>query len=315
MNISYYQNTGKKGDSGTVISTSNLATKEQDPSLYYAPKDLINVVNAAIFLNKPILLTGEPGTGKTQFAHSLSFELFGEPPLVFNTKSNSEAKDLFYTYDSLTHFRDANLKSTEVSTMSYISFQALGLAIKNGISKNKKSVVLIDEIDKAPREFVNDLLHEIESYSFSVREAKNVRYECKPENMPIIVITSNSEKALPDPFLRRVLYFNIDFPDNTQLQRIIEKRFGPSLSYDSESINKLLRHFEKIRDRVTRKKPATSELISWIQFLDSNKFLADNIDFIGNATSEDPELREILLFSYSILLKDQEDLHLISSDL
>src|SRR6185295_3419383 len=162
-----------------------------------------DAVNVALLLSQPLLLTGEAGTGKTQFAYSLAWELGFEPPLMFETKSSSTARDLFYTYDALNHFRAAQTGASE-SALDFIKWNALGLAILQSqeesqvhsllgrdfkLGRARRSVVLIDEIDKAPRDFPNDLLNEVENLYFRIPEAGNVRIEASEEMRPILVLT------------------------------------------------------------------------------------------------------------------------------
>src|SRR5262249_41495666 len=187
------------------------------PELYIADKGLSDAVNVALILGQPLLVTGEPGTGKTQLAASIACELELPPPLLFVAKTTSTAKDLFYRYDALTHFHDSHFRQGQLAMESYIAYEALGLAILLSLPvadgdpllpphlRGKgptRSVVLIDEIDKAPRDLPNDVLNEIETLSFTVRETGR-SVTASSGYRPVVVITSNSEKNLPDAFLRR----------------------------------------------------------------------------------------------------------------
>jgi MoxR-like ATPase len=177
----------------------------------------------------------------------------------------------------------------------FIHFNALGTAIKD----KKRVVVLIDEVDKAPRDFPNDLLAAIEKLSFKVPELNNEPYTTAPSVRPIIILTSNSEKNLPDAFLRRVIYFHIDFPDKTALLDILIKKTGLS----KEKATALVTHFQKTRDLSLKKKPATAEMLAWAVLLTSIGF---PVEKLGGALSADEKKQ--LDTSYSVLAKTQEDL-------
>ena len=293
-----------QGD-GTTVQERNLAVPEyqpmtlmDDPDGYVASPGLKDAVNVAIALGQPLLLTGEPGTGKTRLAYSVAHELGLGKPLIFYTKTTSTARDLFYTYDSLSHFHDAQLKEKkDLNVENYIQYQALGQAIID--SQEQRSVVLIDEIDKAPRDLPNDVLNELEEMSFRVRETGK-SFTAEEPRRPILVLTSNSEKNLPDAFLRRVVYYHISFPDRATLEAIVRKRLKLSDQFRENMLNDAIRHFEEIRkNRGLRKPPATAELLAWIHILDR-----EGIDL----NSDIPEQVEKIAMSYSILAKNKDDL-------
>jgi MoxR-like ATPase len=290
----------------------------------------MSAVEVAILLGQPLLLTGEAGTGKTQLAHKIAYDLsrtnpdFYGKPFVFNTKTTSTAADLFYQYDAISHFHDASIKKTEkeeaLSALNYISFQALGEAIalsnlnkigekyrkcllesKYWGEKPKSSVVLIDEIDKAPRDFPNDLLDEIEYYHFRIKEADNHEIKKGEDQKIIIVITSNSEKNLPDAFLRRCVFYHIPFPDKDILLKIVLNHLEENSKYANEV---LIGYFLTIRDKLTRKKPATAELIFWLSILELKNFIGDERLNLDNLSKEQ---KDILKYSYSVLAKTYED--------
>ena len=214
------------------------------PEAYLPDAGLVKAVNVALLLGQPLLLTGEPGTGKTQLAYSLAYQLGLGEPLKFETKSTSTARDLFYLYDALRRFHDAQAaqlgeKGTQKDSVDYLTYNALGkaiiltnppetmqnyLPIDFSYTETRRSVVLIDEIDKAPRDFPNDILNEVENQYFHIPELGNVKIEATENMSPILVLSSNSEKPLPDAFLRRCIYYNIPFPDETRLTKIIEAR-------------------------------------------------------------------------------------------
>lgn len=300
------------------IQTPNF--NKPKPHTYQLDDALKAAVEVAIQLGQPLLITGEPGTGKTQLAYKVAFDLnknnpnFLQLPLVFHTKTGSNSNDLFYLYDAIRHFHDASIKKAEGETLpdigTYIEFQALGKAIaltQPLTDQSRKflrggqlesfiggSVVLIDEIDKAPRDFPNDILYEIERYAFEIKEDNN-REIVKDDNHKIIVImTSNSEKNLPDAFLRRCIFYHIPFPDEKKLLSIALSHLGSESPYASE---KLIKTFMEIRNLLPKKKPATAELIAWLKMLESKNFL-------DKPTSEQEKIMRI---SYSILAKTFDD--------
>lgn len=269
------------------------------PKGYIASQPLTDAVNVALTLGQPLLLTGEPGTGKTQLANSIAYQL-GLPLLKFYTKTTSTARDLFYRYDSLRHFHDAQLKEkAKIDTNDYIELNALGQAIIN--SGDMRSVVLIDEIDKAPRDFPNDVLYELENMAFQIRETGK-SFSTKEANRPIVIITSNSEKNLPAAFLRRCIFYHIPFPDAALLKQIVNSRVTLSESFRKEMLDAAIAHFEDLRTKKLRKKPATAELLSWIHVLNNLNIRPDT-----NIPSEIAQLK----MTYSILAKNQDDLDMI----
>lgn len=287
-----------------------------DPKQYIAGQGLRDAVNVALALGQPLLVTGEPGTGKTQLAASIAYEL-GLPLLAFHTKTTSTATDLFYQYDALRRFQDAHLSAaTDLNVEDYITYQALGQSIllsqpPDAVEtllpdalKGKgptRSVVLIDEIDKAPRDLPNDVLNEIEDMAFTVKET-GCAFRAEQAYRPILVLTSNSEKNLPDPFLRRCIFYHIPFPSGEQLMKIVRKRFSAHPEFTPEFIGKAIAHFEKIRNLALKKKPATAEFLAWIRVLRPLDIDPGNLK---------PGQAETLALSFSVLAKTQEDLALL----
>jgi MoxR-like ATPase len=255
-------------------------TTQTRPEAYLPDEGLVKAVNVALLLGQPLLLTGEPGTGKTQLAYSIAYQLGLEEPLKFETKSTSTARDLFYIYDSLGRFHAAQLGEKDKPSVDYLTYNALGKAIiltnpletvkdylpsDLSYTKPRRSLVLIDEIDKAPHDFPNDILNEIENLYFRIPELGNVIIKSAENMQPILILTSNSEKSLPEAFLRRCIYYDVPFPDKKRLTEIITARLGAFSSNDF--LNKALDIFIKLRDGGLRKKPSTAELLNWLMVL------------------------------------------------
>jgi MoxR-like ATPase len=314
MKFPFYSGIGNRQKSELPI-TLPVSPRSQllQPENYIADAGLKDACNVALLLGQPLLLTGEPGTGKTQLAYSLAWELGLEQPLKFETKSTSIARDLFYTYDALKRFQDLQSGVKETQFLDYITFQALGLAILRSRnpdevehllpseilhSEKARSVVLIDEIDKAPRDFSNDLLNELELMYFRIPELANEKIVGDPNLQPIVIITSNSEKDLPDAFLRRCIYYDIPFPELERLGEIVANRLGINAG-SSPFLQAALSLFYRLRSHQIglRKKPATSELLSWLIIL--QKFTQE---------SENPLMqRDIVFGTLSSLIKTAED--------
>lgn len=251
------------------------------PSGYLADVGLVDSVNVALILRQPLLVTGEPGTGKSQLARSIAYQLGLESPLNFEAKSTSIAKDLFYTFDHIGRFRAAQSDQGNIDAAEFISFNALGMAIilanppdrvadllPHGFVHpgQRRSVVLIDEVDKAPRDFPNDILNELERFFFRVPELGGRLVTADDEYRPTVVMTSNSEKSLPEAFLRRCIFYNIPFPPAERLEEIVLSRLSKQFEAGVPLLRDAIEFFVVLRrsDSRLRKRPGTAELLNWL---------------------------------------------------
>tara|TARA_B100000745_G_C20145031_1_gene392618 strand:+ start:1109 stop:1954 length:846 start_codon:yes stop_codon:yes gene_type:complete len=260
---------------------------------YVATEDLMVAVNAAIRLERPLLVKGEPGTGKTMLAEEISRALKRDL-LRWHIKSTTKAQQGLYEYDAVARLRDGQLGEERASEISnYISRGMLWDAFERDIAP----VLLIDEIDKADIEFPNDLLLELDRMEFYVYETKQ---HIKAKVRPIVVITSNNEKDLPDAFLRRCFFHYIQFPDNETMEKIVQVHF-PDIK--KRLLSRALKVFYDIRETAgLKKRPSTSELIDWIKLL-----LVEDIDPEVLKTKDTAKAIPPL---YGALLKNEQDVHL-----
>lgn len=244
---------------------------------YIVTDDLSIAVNASLTLQKPLLIKGEPGTGKTQLAFEIQKAL-GKDLYTWHVKSTTKAQQGLYEYDAVARLRDSQLGNEKVNDIgNYIKKGPMWQAFES----EEQAILLIDEIDKADIEFPNDLLQELDKMEFYCYELQKV---IKAKHRPIILITSNNEKELPDAFLRRCFFHYINFPDATTMQQIIDVHH-PQL--ESQLVEEAMALFYRLRD-VTgiKKKPSTSELIDWIGLLKHAGLSPDklkDLDFIINA--------------------------------
>ena len=277
----FYQGKGTVARQSPKPIPTSAVLRQPTPATYIPDAGLIDAANVALLLGQPLLLTGAPGTGKTQFAYHLAWELGFGAPLKYETKSTSIASELFYSYNTVGRFHAAQTGEGSQNSVDYITYNALGKAIllakpqeevQAFLPRNhrhdgpRRSIVLIDEIDKAPRDFPNDILNEIEGMYFRIPEMGNREVRASQEFQPIVIITSNSEKHLPDAFLRRCVYYHIDFPDTDRLEDICLARLGQTLHSGQPLLQDALELFVQLRNPVNnlRKSPATAELLNWL---------------------------------------------------
>lgn len=260
---------------------------------YVSTADLAMAVNAAIALERPLLVKGEPGTGKTELARQVSNALTLEI-IEWNIKSTTKAQQGLYEYDAVSRLRDSQLGDKKINDISnYIKKGK----IWNSFESKKKSVLLIDEIDKADIEFPNDLLLELDKMEFFVYETGET---IKAENRPIVIITSNNEKELPDAFLRRCFFHYIKFPDPDTMEEIVNVHY-PEIKKDL--IQEAFKIFYDIREVPgIKKKPSTSELIDWLKLL-----MTDDVD-AKILREKDP--KKLIPPLHGALLKNEQDVHL-----
>ena len=262
------------------MSEQFTSTKE-----YVASEQLMASVNVAIALQKPLLIKGEPGTGKTMLAQAVAKSLDKEL-IIWNIKSTTKAQDGLYMYDTIQRLYDGQFGEAGVDDIAhYIKLGKLGEAFES----EKQVILLIDEIDKADLEFPNDLLWELDQMEFYIHETKRT---VKAKQRPIVIITSNAEKELPDAFLRRCIFHYIDFPDEILMDEIVRTHYP---EVEDNLLKNAMQVFYSIRAlRDVRKKPSTSELIDWINALQIGGISADRLraelPFVGVIVKKDEDL-------------------------
>ena len=267
---------------------SDNKTAFKSTSQYVASKELLASVNVAIALKKPLLIKGEPGTGKTMLAQAVA-ESLGKKLVIWNIKSTTKAQEGLYVYDTIQRLYDGQFGEEGVDDIArYIKLGKLGEAFDS----DEQVVLLIDEIDKADLEFPNDLLWELDQMEFYIHETKRT---VKAKHRPIVIITSNAEKELPDAFLRRCIFHYIDFP-NAELMEEIVKTHYPNV--EDKLVKDAMEVFYWIRSiKDIRKKPSTSELIDWINALQIGGIptdrLKEELPFVGVVVKKDEDLETL----------------------
>jgi MoxR-like ATPase len=260
---------------------------------YIATEDLRIAVNAAVTLERPLLIKGEPGTGKTVLAEEVSKAL-KMPLITWHIKSTTKAQQGLYEYDAITRLRDSQLGDEKVKDIkNYIKQGKLWEAFES----NERPILLIDEIDKADIEFPNDLLQELDRMEFFVYETNET---IKAAKRPVVIITSNNEKELPDAFLRRCFFHYISFPDAETMEKIVDVHY-PKIK--SKLVSESLKVFYELRDVPgIKKKPSTSELLDWLKLL-MNEDIKPEMLREKNTNNLIPPL-------HGALLKNEQDVHL-----
>jgi MoxR-like ATPase len=270
-----------------------VTAKFEGTERYVATDDLMVAVNAAVTLARPLLVKGEPGTGKTQLAEEIAAAL-DKPLYRWHIKSTTKAQHGLYEYDAVSRLRDSQLGEAKVHDIANYIVKG---RMWEAFDSQSQAVLLIDEIDKADIEFPNDLLLELDRMEFFVHETRQL---IKARHRPIVVITSNNEKELPDAFLRRCFFHFIRFPDADTMTRIVAVHF-PNLK--RELLSEALNAFYRVRDVPgLKKKPSTSELLDWLKLL-----LAEDVPPEA-LRADDP--RKSLPPLYGALLKNEQDVHL-----
>ena len=270
-----------------------MSAKFEGTERYVATDDLMVAVNAAVTLARPLLVKGEPGTGKTQLAEEIAAAL-DKPLHRWHIKSTTKAQHGLYEYDAVSRLRDSQLGEAKVHDIANYIVKG---RMWEAFDSQSQAVLLIDEIDKADIEFPNDLLLELDRMEFFVHETRRL---IKARHRPIVVITSNNEKELPDAFLRRCFFHFIRFPDADTMTRIVAVHF-PDLK--RELLSEALNAFYRVRDVPgLKKKPSTSELLDWLKLL-----LAEDVPPEA-LRADDP--RKSLPPLYGALLKNEQDVHL-----
>jgi len=262
-----------------------MGQKFESTNDYVASDNLMASVNIAVALQKPLLIKGEPGTGKTMLAEAVAGSL-GKKLLIWNIKSTTKAQDGLYVYDTIQRLYDGQFGEEGVDDIAkYIKLGKLG----DSFDSEEQVILLIDEIDKADLEFPNDLLWELDQMEFYIHETKRI---VKAKKRPIVIITSNAEKELPDAFLRRCIFHYIEFPDKELMEEIVRSHYPDVEDILLKNAMETFYNIRSIRD--IRKKPSTSELLDWIKALEIGGMSPDKIKtelpFMGILVKKDEDL-------------------------
>lgn len=277
-----------------------------DASRFVASDALLDVINTALAVGEPLLLTGEAGTGKTQAAYYVAWKLGLGEVLHYQVKSDSTAQDLLYYFDSVRYFHEAHVVDGRdvkpLNKKDYVEKRPLWEALVS----DQPRVLLIDEIDKAPRDFPNDLLFELDQMAFKVKETGE-RVEAKSYNHPLVFMTSNSERRLPEPFLRRCVFHYIEF-DRSLLERVVACYSDEFKKLSEEFVQLALNRFFELRREHLRKLPATGELLIWLRVMAMSAGISEGklraiFDTLADSKAVPPYL--------GTLLKDRQDIEAV----
>jgi MoxR-like ATPase len=276
--------------------TKTRNTFESNSRNFVPGTELETSINTALAVGSPLLLTGEPGTGKTQAAYYAAYKLNIEPVFHFQVKSDSSAGDLLYYFDAVRYFYDANLlkdkdEKNKLDKANYVEKRDLWKAFESDVPR----IVLIDEIDKAPRDFPNDLLLELDKMQFRVAETQET-ITADPARRPIVFITSNSERRLPEPFLRRCVYHHIEFNEDL-VEQAVKSRNADYENLSEDFIKLALQRFLMLRSKSLRKLPSTGEFLVWLRVLSA--YFGTTPAILDDNLAKLPFL--------GVLLKDQQD--------
>lgn len=307
----------KAPDRPVLLALDPATSAEEDGSRYRLDDALAQAVNVAIALGQPLLVTGESGCGKTALAYAIAWRLGAGPVLRFDTRSTSIWRDVFYHHDSLRRYFIVHVEKREPSQNDYLREEALALAIMSEHTR----VVLIDEIDKAPKDFPNDLLRAIqEPMTYDVPEVHGFEKRTQ-KHRHVVVITSNGRTPLPEAFLRRCVYAHLKFPSPAALKEIVRRRLDGSDSATIELVDDATEAFVAIRGALRRgtapgssRAPGTSELLAWVRALVAMRAPAGSLRRREDEADERAYLRRLLPLGLEAVLKQQHERTIVAGE-